>query len=233
MGNSASNEEDEYYSDEEEVDEDDLEEEDAHHHDSQYYKEQQDPGHGHQPQHDDPPQTAHSPEHSLPDRVEPSPQKQVSSSEYEEGDDTDTESMVSIPTTPTPEKKSHELVYAPPHRVVSHHHHDEEATTVVDDPFDGIETLGYRVLGVQPNSPAAQAGLVSFFDFLIGVNNKMLLGSGADLQPGQEYEDVDLPAFLHDHLNVECEFCKYRLLLVPAVVLLVSLRSISLQWFGI
>ena len=32
--------------------------------------------------------------------------------------------------------------------------------------FDGIETLGYRVLGVQPNSPAAKDGLVSFLDFL-------------------------------------------------------------------
>eukprot|EP00571_Detonula_confervacea_P017486 CAMPEP_0172303486 /NCGR_PEP_ID=MMETSP1058-20130122/5014_1 /TAXON_ID=83371 /ORGANISM="Detonula confervacea, Strain CCMP 353" /LENGTH=51 /DNA_ID=CAMNT_0013014313 /DNA_START=136 /DNA_END=288 /DNA_ORIENTATION=- len=34
--------------------------------------------------------------------------------------------------------------------------------------FDGIETLGYRVLGVQPNSPASAAGLVSFLDFLVG-----------------------------------------------------------------
>ena len=28
------------------------------------------------------------------------------------------------------------------------------------DPFDGADTLGYRVLGVQPNSPASKAGLV-------------------------------------------------------------------------
>lgn len=35
------------------------------------------------------------------------------------------------------------------------------------DPFDGIDTLGYRVLGVQPDSPASEAGLVSFLDFLV------------------------------------------------------------------
>lgn len=57
--------------------------------------------------------------------------------------------------------------------------------------FDGIETLGYRVLGVQPNSPAAKAGLVSFFDFIVGANGEMLLGSGADLEEGEEYDDID------------------------------------------
>ena len=33
----------------------------------------------------------------------------------------------------------------------------------------GCQTLqvGYRVLGVQPNSPAAVGGLVSFFDFIV------------------------------------------------------------------
>lgn len=41
-----------------------------------------------------------------------------------------------------------------------------------EDPFDGIDTLGYRVLGVQPESPAAKAGLVSFLDFLVGANGK-------------------------------------------------------------
>jgi hypothetical protein len=65
----------------------------------------------------------------------------------------------------------------------------------VDD-FDGVETLGYRVLGVQPNSPASAAGLVSFFDFLIGADGEMLLGSGEDLDEGEEYDDVDFPALL-------------------------------------
>jgi len=31
--------------------------------------------------------------------------------------------------------------------------------------------VGYRVLGVQPNSPASSAGLVSFFDFVVAANN--------------------------------------------------------------
>ena len=30
--------------------------------------------------------------------------------------------------------------------------------------------VGYRVLGVQPNSPAAVGGLVSFFDFIVAAN---------------------------------------------------------------
>eukprot|EP00615_Pteridomonas_danica_P005190 CAMPEP_0114328528 /NCGR_PEP_ID=MMETSP0101-20121206/464_1 /TAXON_ID=38822 ORGANISM="Pteridomonas danica, Strain PT" /NCGR_SAMPLE_ID=MMETSP0101 /ASSEMBLY_ACC=CAM_ASM_000211 /LENGTH=255 /DNA_ID=CAMNT_0001457875 /DNA_START=40 /DNA_END=804 /DNA_ORIENTATION=- len=34
-----------------------------------------------------------------------------------------------------------------------------------------IDSVGYRVLGVQPNSPAASAGLVSFFDFVVAANN--------------------------------------------------------------
>lgn len=76
-----------------------------------------------------------------------------------------------------------------------------------DDPFDGSETLGYRVLGVQPHSPASAAGLVSFLDFLVGANGQLLLGSGEELQEGQEYNDIDLPAFLQEHKNVQVEFC--------------------------
>jgi GRASP55/65 PDZ-like domain len=71
----------------------------------------------------------------------------------------------------------------------------QDAAPGIDD-FDGIETLGYRVLGVQPNSPASASGLVSFFDFLIGANGEMLLGSGEDLQEGEEYNDIDFPALL-------------------------------------
>jgi GRASP55/65 PDZ-like domain len=77
------------------------------------------------------------------------------------------------------------------------------------DPFDGIDTLGYRVLGVQPNSPASEAGLVSFLDFLVGCNEKILLGSGEDLEPGMEYDDVDLPALLEENKGKELEFCTY------------------------
>jgi hypothetical protein len=64
--------------------------------------------------------------------------------------------------------------------------------------FDGIDTLGYRVLGVQPNSPASEAGLVSFLDFIVGANHQMLLGSSQGLEVGQEYDDVDFPALLRD-----------------------------------
>lgn len=65
-----------------------------------------------------------------------------------------------------------------------------------NEDFDGVETLGYRVLGVQPNSPASAAGLVSFFDFLIGADGRMLLGSGEELEEGEEYDDIDFPALL-------------------------------------
>lgn len=84
----------------------------------------------------------------------------------------------------------------------------DDSNLIEDDPFDGIETLGYRVLGVQPNSPASKAGLVSFLDFLIGCNDQMLLGSGEHLQPGMEYDDIDLPTLLIDNKGVELEFCK-------------------------
>mmetsp|Transcript_2705 Transcript_2705/g.4372 ORF Transcript_2705/g.4372 Transcript_2705/m.4372 type:complete len:94 (-) Transcript_2705:1121-1402(-) len=77
------------------------------------------------------------------------------------------------------------------------------------DKFDGIDTLGYRVLGVQPDSPASLAGLVSFFDFLCGVNGKMLLGTGDGLEEGDEYDDVDLPAILRENLGKELELCEY------------------------
>ena len=74
--------------------------------------------------------------------------------------------------------------------------------------FDGIETLGYRVLGVQPNSPASTAGLVSFLDFLVGCNGIMLMGSGEGLDEGDEYDDVDFPKVLRDNEGKELELCK-------------------------
>jgi len=79
------------------------------------------------------------------------------------------------------------------------------------DKFDGIETLGYRVLGVQPNSPASQAGLVSFFDFLVGANGQMLLGSGEELEEGDEYDDIDFPAMLMEHKGRELELLVWNI----------------------
>lgn len=35
---------------------------------------------------------------------------------------------------------------------------------------DAYSKVGYRVLGVQPNSPASRIGLVSFFDFIVAAN---------------------------------------------------------------
>jgi len=35
---------------------------------------------------------------------------------------------------------------------------------------DETEKVGYRVLGVQPNSPGSKCGFVSFFDFIVAAN---------------------------------------------------------------
>ena len=90
----------------------------------------------------------------------------------------------------------------------SHPNHGDDL-----DQFDGVETLGYRVLGVQPNSPASRAGLVSFFDFLVGANGKMLMGSGEELEDGEEYDDIDFPGLLKENKGKSVELCKYPILL--------------------
>ena len=98
-----------------------------------------------------------------------------------------------------------------------HHDQDDEFAE-----FDGIETLGYRVLGVQPNSPASSAGLVSFFDFLVGANGQMLLGSGEGLEEGEEYDDIDFPSMLQVSLKFSFQ-CDYgRFVLRPPSFLLIS-----------
>ena len=67
------------------------------------------------------------------------------------------------------------------------------------------------MLGVQPNSPASEAGLVSFFDFIVGANGVMLLGNGEGLEEGDEYDDVDLPALLQQNKGKVVELCKLHL----------------------
>lgn len=126
------------------------------------------------------------------------------------------------------------------HHVVDHHHVDHQREAVVDDsigvvddddPFDGSDTLGYRVLGVQPHSPASAAGLVSFLDFLVGANGRLLLGSGEDLEEGQEYDDVDLPAFLMQHKDQQVEFC--TLLYIKYITLSVCLYFMFICLFSL
>mmetsp|Transcript_19199 Transcript_19199/g.43732 ORF Transcript_19199/g.43732 Transcript_19199/m.43732 type:complete len:165 (-) Transcript_19199:293-787(-) len=46
---------------------------------------------------------------------------------------------------------------------------------------------GYRVLGVQPSSPASKAGLVSFFDFIVGCHGELFV----EHNPEHEEEEVD------------------------------------------
>lgn len=108
---------------------------------------------------------------------------------------------------------------------------DNEAVLDDTDPFDGIDTIGYRVLGVQPNSPASKAGLVSFLDFLIGAENQMLLGSGEHLQPGEEYDDVDLPALLQSYQGRSMEFCTFNGVDCLSLSLSLSLSLIGNHFF--
>ncbi|KAG7367611.1 GRASP55/65 PDZ-like domain containing protein [Nitzschia inconspicua] len=89
--------------------------------------------------------------------------------------------------------------------------HDEYDDHDYAEQFDGVETLGYRVLGVQPNSPASQAGLVSFFDFIVGANEQMLLGSGEGLEEGEEYDDVDFPALLRENIGQKVELLVWNI----------------------
>ena len=79
------------------------------------------------------------------------------------------------------------------------------------DKWEGVETLGFRVLGVQPNSPASQAGLVSFLDFIVGAEGKPLFDNGENLQEGEEYNDVDFPAMLEEFKGLELELGMFAL----------------------
>ena len=54
----------------------------------------------------------------------------------------------------------------------------------------------------------AAAGLVSFLDFLVGANGKMLLGSGEGLEEGEENDDIDFPALLKESVGKELELCE-------------------------
>ena len=62
--------------------------------------------------------------------------------------------------------------------------------------------MGYRVLGVQANSPAAKGGLVSFFDFIVqahGIPLRTLDGTFIDLIKASE--DKPLPLVIYNWKN--------------------------------
>mmetsp|Transcript_16823 Transcript_16823/g.28537 ORF Transcript_16823/g.28537 Transcript_16823/m.28537 type:complete len:302 (-) Transcript_16823:1123-2028(-) len=67
---------------------------------------------------------------------------------------------------------------------------------------DKSDLVGYRVLGVQENSPAAQGGLVSFFDFIVAANGiplKTLDSTFIDLIKASE--DQPLPLQIYNWKN--------------------------------
>ncbi len=78
--------------------------------------------------------------------------------------------------------------------------------------YDGCTTLGYRVLGVQPNSPASRSGLVSFFDFLVGVNGQLLFDNGEHNDGnGEFFEDLDFVSILKDNVDEEIELLVWNI----------------------
>jgi len=89
----------------------------------------------------------------------------------------------------------------------------ESITRDVD--FSNVPTLGYRVLGVNPDSPASDAGLVSFFDFLVGANGLMLFGGTAEPNENDAEEkvvgDVDFVGLLQDSLDKPVELLVFNI----------------------
>jgi hypothetical protein len=78
--------------------------------------------------------------------------------------------------------------------------------------YDGCTTLGYRVLGVQPDSPASRSGLVSFFDFLVGVNGQLLFDNGEQgAENADFFEDLDFVSILKDNVDKEIELLVWNI----------------------
>jgi len=97
----------------------------------------------------------------------------------------------------------------------------QSASTQKEVDYSNAPTLGYRVLGVQPNSPASDAGLVSFFDFLVGSNGRMLFGGGGDDDDddvddnnedvAEEAGDIDFVGLLQDHIGKPVELLVFNI----------------------
>lgn len=88
-------------------------------------------------------------------------------------------------------------------------------STTRDVDFTNVPTLGYRVLGVNPDSPASDAGLVSFFDFLVGANGRMLFGGTTDPddEDGDEevLGDVDFVGLLQSNVGKPVELLVFNI----------------------
>ena len=68
------------------------------------------------------------------------------------------------------------------------------ASLLLEGDIENIRPLnaGYRILGIHPNTAASRAGLVSFFDFIVGCNDKLLFPPPAVVSDGSlENEVVD------------------------------------------
>lgn len=62
-----------------------------------------------------------------------------------------------------------------------------------------MDAVGYRVLGVEPKSPASTAGLVSFFDFVIAANGQPLkVHDNTFVTMIEQSEDKPLPLTIYN-----------------------------------
>jgi C-terminal processing protease CtpA/Prc len=65
-----------------------------------------------------------------------------------------------------------------------------------------LETVGFRILGVQPNSPAEKVGLVSFFDFIVAVDGTPLRNLEVSfIEIIKQSEDQPLPLKVYNCKN--------------------------------
>ncbi|CAN0452243.1 unnamed protein product, partial [Phaeothamnion confervicola] len=64
---------------------------------------------------------------------------------------------------------------------------------------------GYRVLGVQPNSPAGAVGLVSFFDFIVAANGVPLRTlDNTFIELIKSSQDKQLPLTVYNYKSQAC-----------------------------
>ena len=70
---------------------------------------------------------------------------------------------------------------------------------------------GYRVLSVQPNSPGEEAGLDSYFDFVVAANNVQLLTEDSEfLDIIKDHEGKDLELIVYNSKRDETRACTIK-----------------------
>ena len=69
---------------------------------------------------------------------------------------------------------------------------------------EGGDTYGFRVLGIQENSPSCDAGFVSFFDFIISANDIRLVGRGLTVRMADNNVHSVVGSTRFDIFRIDC-----------------------------